>query len=390
MLPFLERLIGKPKVRHFVALDVGSNTAIRSLLFDADPVECVAIEKRQIELPARERESDLIPMIGGELHRILSGYIRRIGRVPDATLIGLGNHFTFNETAVASKNRSDPDAPIRAGELSAVFSSFRQEHRERIVSGARYRLVHLMPFRIRVDGYPLEALSSRSRGRRIEIPLFATYAKLDYCSSLSSLRAVLGGVRSAFISNQAALAATLMTYFALDEALIIKIGAKITELSLIGQGAILITGQFDRGGDDVTRAIARALGVDQKSAERIKCQWGHTRLPERAHDAVSAAVAGEAERWLEAFSHFLRQHRRPLLPSQVFLVGGGARLAAIRRLLGTRPWHRGLTIHEALHVQVLDAARISRRIFRNTQPPLGGTEEVALAAIAGRLIQQYL
>lgn len=372
--------------RHFLAVDIGSDAAIRSFLFAATPTERTAIAKHTFELPPRERARDLIPLIRGELMRTLEHTVRRHIQMPEQTLIGLGGHFTFNETLTLRKERAQPSEAIGTGEVSAMLSSLRDEA-GKIVGGRTYCLVSVSPLRVRVDGYTVQTLTRQTRGRTIELTVFATYALQSYWMAISELRERWSGLAIRTIADQAAIAAALIAARPIREALIVKIGARITEVSLVGGGDIRFTGRFALGGEAVTRSLREHMGIAIREAEHIKRQWEHTVLPPHAKEIARRAISEAVTDWLKGLTHLIQTTRYPV-PAQIFLLGGGSRLTAVREALVHPAWHKGLSAAERVEVARLDAEELMRPLFRNESPALSGPEEVALAAIAYRLVQE--
>lgn len=370
-----------------IAIDLGSNTAVRSLLFDHDASEnnCIAIKKQYFELPRRETASDLIMPISEYLRRLIFQYIKEAGRVPGQTLIGLGGHLTFNEIAAERKIRKRPREVVASSELQAMTNNYLERNRSRVINGVPYALVHLMPFRITVDGYHLEVLGENTRGQALEVSLFATYALDSYWETLWRLRSRWGGLNLSFISDQDAVASALVALAKVREALILKIGAKITEASILGDGVILYTGQVDLGGDNFTQAVAKKLGISPGDAEKIKQQWGFVTLPDKISQAAGETMRSVAEIWLNELVKLLKGQDKFVLPEKVYILGGGARLKVIQDILTSKPWYDPLTFHKTVEVRKLEAQDFAAPIFRNTAPPLSGPEEVGLAALAVRL-----
>lgn len=167
-----------------------------------------------------------------------------------------------------------------------------------------------------------------------------------------------------------------------------KIGARVSEVALLGDGAIRWASQFPSGGDLITQAIADRLRAKLADAERIKCQWALTLLPPPSAEVVGAAIQGAIAEWLTAFTELLRREERFMLPERVYLLGGGARLEPLLELLRTRHWYGELTFLDRLEVKRLEAEAIAAKMFRNRTPALTGPEEVALAALAWRLVSR--
>lgn len=377
---------GRPQ--YFIAVDIGSNTAIRSLLFRICAHNATALKRREFELPVRGEEQELIPPTFEYLRNVFLEHIRELGQTPSSILVGLGNHFTFNEMTTVVHRRDHPLSPLQVNEFPAILRTFVDEHRAKTIDRRPYLLAHVMPFQISVDGYALESLAPDTRGQIIEITLFATYAEERFWLTISELRSVHGGLDIRFISNQAAIASALVSVLGIHDALTIKIGAKITEVSLLADDAIRFTGQFDKGGDDVTRTIAERLNIPRRDAERMKRQW-ETMLPVKTarttlEDAVRAPVAG----WVETLVELLKSEERFVLPERVMLLGGGARLGAIREVLMSASWFDQLTFLERLDIELLRAETLAAGLFGNSELPLSGPEDVALASLAIRASQK--
>ena len=385
----LSRIFGGSHTRPCIAIDIGSNTAIRSLaLMDAGG-ERTLLSKRTLELPVRERETDLIPLISEHLRRILFRAVKELGQMPDAVLLGLGNHFTFNEIASVRRERERPTERIRPEELASLLDGFLNEHRTRTIGDDTYRLAHLMPFGLTVNGYGIERLGQETRGRTIEATLLATYALAPYLDALERLKSILGGLSLSFIANQAAIARVLTARLNIKDALIVKIGANITEVSILTDGALAATGQFPLGGNAFTESISRRLGISKRDAERTKRGLSHTLLPGRAAAAVREALGEAISQWRGELVKHLAAEERFLVPERMYLLGGGAKLDLVLEILTASRWYGELTFLEKIEIQRLEAETIAAPLFRNAAPSLSGPEEVGLAALASRLVELH-
>lgn len=385
MAEFFSRLAGKNGAKHLIAIDLGSNTAIRSLLFDQAETTFIAKKKQYFELPVREDDSALITPISEHLRQLIFEYIKEAGKVPDHILIGLGSHFTFNEIATARVTRKHPREGINPSELHGILNDYLDKHRTAVIGPAPYALVHLMPFRITVDGYRVDVISDNTAGRELEISLFTTYALNSYWEALWRIKSLWGGIDLGFISDQDAIASALVSAMNVYDALIVKIGAKKTEVSILGEGVILFTGQFDVGGDNFTQAVARRLNIKREEALRIKEQLDTATLPAKTEQSANETLNSTASLWLAELAKLLKNQESFVLPKLVYLLGGGARLKAIEEAISTRPWYDELTFVKSIEVKRLEAQDFAAKIFRNTAVPLTGPEEVSLAALAMRL-----
>lgn len=390
MSAFLTRILRKPQVRHLIAIDLGSHAAVRSLLFNVDEEgrDPRVVAKRNLELPIRDEAKALIPLIASHLRRLIFQYVKELGRIPDEILIGLGSQFIVNDRERATFTRQDPSRALTVGELHSLLTEH-LNHRDTVRVGPEtYHRFIVIPFKIELDGYPLETLNAESRGKTVTIHLFNTYATASFLSELTALRSMVGGLTVNFISNIAAIAGGVVSILNLEDALVVKIGAKMTEVILLRSGVIASAGQFASGGEAVTEAFSRALSISFSDAERLKREMATALMGNHTQAAVRAALGEAAERWRQGLAEFLDESETLVLPETIFLLGGGARLEALKQTLAAGSWFEAFTFQPRLNIVRLDAKEFARAIFRTSPPPLAGPEEVALASLAGRLIQR--
>lgn len=380
----LSHLFRRSRPSYFLAIDIGSDTTIRSFLFKEDERRRIALKKWSFELPGRRESHDSIPFIGRYLHELLLTCIRQAGSCPKEALIGLGGHFTLNGIEVVDVLREREDTPVREEELAAALLVFCREHCQQVADSRRYLLASVVLLGIKLDGQPLPTLSPARRGRMIRFAFFTTYV-LDACGELlEELRSRWKGLCLTTVSDQAATAAALIGAVHSHEALLVKVGAKTTEVSVVDHESVLFTGQFPWGGDAVTLAISRRTGLDRLKSEEIKRRFEHGILPRETARTILAAVHGAAQDWVGALRDFLRASGA-VVPERVFLFGGGAGLEAIRAALTSKTWYHGFPSRGAISVTLLGGEAIAGSLFRNREPAISGPEEVALGALAYRL-----
>ncbi|MHC4341086.1 MAG: type IV pilus assembly protein PilM [Planctomycetota bacterium] len=131
---------------------------------------------------------------------------------------------------------------------------------------------------------------------------------------------------------------------------LLDIGANKTNINIFLGGTSYFTREIYLAGDDFTHAIAKRLSVDNDSAELRKRDPGDH--PEEVMEAVMPTFDDLANEVLLSFDYFENQFDREV--EEVFLSGGGARLAGVEEALErtlNRPTQRwdpteGIEIHE--------------------------------------------
>ncbi|HAS84947.1 MAG TPA: hypothetical protein DCS23_02665 [Candidatus Yonathbacteria bacterium] len=115
--------------------------------------------------------------------------------------------------------------------------------------------------------------------------------------------------------------------------LVVDIGAGSTKLAIINEGVVRGSHVISVGGQDITLGLSRSQAITFDKAEEIKCRVGMTGDAEgRDVSAVSelllANIMNEAARFVENYEH---KHNTKL--EKIILVGGGARLKGIEKIV---------------------------------------------------------
>lgn len=111
--------------------------------------------------------------------------------------------------------------------------------------------------------------------------------------------------------------------------LLVDIGAKATNLSVIDEGTIRMSHNLDTSGAEITKAIARGVGIGIDRAEAFKREQGL--VGQGAETAVAQPIRplldiifAEADKLATVY---LRKHQRT--PQKILLVGGTANLPGL-------------------------------------------------------------
>lgn len=119
----------------------------------------------------------------------------------------------------------------------------------------------------------------------------------------------------------------------LSPILVIDIGAGSTKLALIDEGVVRGSHVISVGGQDITLGLSRSQGITFDKAEETKCRVGMIGDAEGRDVTVVAElllsnIMNEAARFAENYEN---KHNTNI--SKVILVGGGARLKGIEKIV---------------------------------------------------------
>lgn len=115
--------------------------------------------------------------------------------------------------------------------------------------------------------------------------------------------------------------------------LVIDIGAGSTKLALVDEGVVRGSHVISSGGQDITLALSHSRQFSFDQAEEIKCRVG-TVGEEEGRDVLAvselllANIMNESSRFAENY-----EHKYNTKISKVILVGGGARLKGLEKIV---------------------------------------------------------
>lgn len=112
-------------------------------------------------------------------------------------------------------------------------------------------------------------------------------------------------------------------------ALILDLGASSAKVTLVDYGIVRLSHNVDRGFQDLTHALSRAMGVNFERAEKLKRDTGLSDRPE--HREIVSVIKPLLEYIFSEGLKVVTEHRRRTNHSikRVILTGGGANLKGI-------------------------------------------------------------
>ncbi len=192
----------------------------------------------------------------------------------------------------------------------------------------------------RLDNYPLANLQYHS-GRKAEADVVATFLPEEVVESLYAAMRTAGlQVASMTLEPIAAMNATIPAELRLLNLAMVDIGAGTTDIALCREGSVTGYTMATVAGDEVTEAIMRAYLVDFKTAEQIKRSLGTGEEQIRCRNIlgqetrvaagdVSQVIQAPMDRLADAIAQQILDVNG-VLPSAVFLAGGGSKLSGLR------------------------------------------------------------
>ncbi len=341
--------------RHFTAMDIGTDL-VKALVVRRDaPNGYVLGVSREPQHPNA--------MVGGAIgevelvidacNRALEAAEDMAGTVPGQVVMGIGGEMVKGFSSSIAYPRERPAERIRESELRNML----QLVEKRALREAQHlleleraygdigevRLVHSAITQVRIDGYPVTNPIG-FEGRNLEVTVFNTFAPMAAVSAMEALARELDLEIAATVSQPYALARAC----AGDEAwelggIFVDVGGATTEVALLRGGGVEGIRMFGLGGQAFTRRLAGELGLAYHDAEARKIRFSEGLLPPDEEYSLSRILQPDIEVMLQALSLCLRELARgEVLPSNIYVCGGGSMLQGLMEEIRKNVWAEGL------------------------------------------------
>ena len=111
------------------------------------------------------------------------------------------------------------------------------------------------------------------------------------------------------------------------------------------------------------KRLSQTLNISFKEAEEIKLLYSEDKLERQSHRIVREAMKSECDVWLSGVILTLESFENvDVLPSKIFLSGGGAHLPEIKETLETMEWVKLLPFTRKPQISFLHPKMISNLI----------------------------
>lgn len=372
---FWEKFFEKKTRDIRAAIDIGS-MSIKTVLFEKDGDNINILKKLVIQFPAREDALSIVKFINNHIREEIFQMIKEVRMVPRKVVIGVSGDFLENTVEAVKVERPNKNKKISESEVTDIFKKAVAD-----ISQSRKGLVMIdsFPSRVVVDGYEIEELGKDTIGETIEIFTFASLMKQEYWDQFKNISRILGGIPLKFVSNQFVNAFSLPKILKTDDALLVDIGAKATEVSLISKKRVVSIFRFPLGGYHITQLIAEVLKIGFAEADNIKRQYEDQVLPSGLANKIKNSVVKGVLSWQREFMENLSLDSNFTVPENVFVFGGGLYLKELQDFLKKGEWALGFSWREKTNVVFLSAEKINHTIFEETK--LAGFNEVSFLSL---------
>lgn len=357
-LPFktskVNLLDGKNSV---VALDIGTES-VKSLLFTMDDGGVYVNRVSRILQQQHAMRSGIIT----NLDTVLENCNLSIGELlstlkeeeyPKNVIMGIAGEYIQGVSIVVNYQREENhEKEVTKKEQEKIIAQIKAQ----IVADGKgdlsqrtglrnedIEILHITPTGLEIGGMPVNTLIGY-KGRDVRLHFYASFAPKTYTEALRKVANTLNlGVLSIVSQPFAVARAHSGVENPSFSAIFIDIGGGTTDVAIVKDGNIAETQMFAFGGRVFTKELAKLTDTDFRHAEMRKIKYSNKELPKEVSRQVQKVMYSTANLWMRTLKVALESCEDvDLLPSQIYLCGGGALLPDIKEVMLEFPWKKYL------------------------------------------------
>jgi cell division protein FtsA len=378
----------------FIALDIGTEV-VKALVCSAEGdrgrVLGVGREKQRLGDMASGAVTDIGSVINN-CNEAIRKAEKMAGVSTDQLVMGIAGELVKGTTTTISYTRREPDTKIDLSELKNIVHKVQWKAFDEVRSEMAFetgyneidiKLVNAAIVDVRIDGYKVSNPLG-FQGKEVTISIFNAFAPLVHYGSLQTIAAELDMDLLAITAGPYALARCLGHEDGGNlSAIFIDMGGGTTDVAVVNNGSVEGTKMFTLGGRSFTKRLSQALSIGHEDAEKIKLAYSDEKLEKQSQRIVREAMKSDCEVWISGVALTLAEMEKiDILPSRIYICGGGSLLPEIKEILDSREWTQTLPFPKKPSVGFLEPKMITNIIdeTRQLKDPID-VPSVALANI---------
>jgi len=354
-----------PTKNYLVVLDIGTLWAKALVIYIENNEVCV-VGRGYVKHAANSMRGGMITnvaQVADTCREAIAKATKDLEASPQDLIIGVNGQLVEGVTTTLHYDRAHPDHPLEQAELKNIIYTIQHRSSEKLRESIREKfndahpdveLIHAAVVETQLDGYAVENPIG-FQGKRLSLTVFNAYLPLVYTSVLQQLAKLLGLHLISIATQPYGLSKLLVNEPGQDDidGIFIDIGGKTTDVVIVKNGSVEGMQSFAVGGTAVTMAIKQELKLTLDRAEKLKqeyCKQASGKLASK----ISEAIKSTAELWRSGVQLSLREFPdTKVLPSKIYLTGGGSSLPDLKSVLQSKTWIEGLAFVSKPTVQVV-------------------------------------
>ncbi len=340
----------KEKEKYCVALDVGTEV-VKALIFRTveDKAEVLGVGRQRQKLT--DMQAGAVTDIAGVVTNCSKALERAediAGISPQQVIIGIAGELVKGATTTVHYERINPNIKIDLAELKNIvykvqWKAFDQVRKQLAWETGHpeidVKLVNAAVVDVRIDGYRVSNPLG-FQGKDVQVGIFNAFAPLVHLGALQTIASELDLDLISIAAEPYAVARCMGSEDSSEfSAIFIDVGGGTTDVAVVRNGGVEGTKMFALGGRAFTKRLASCLNVPFEKAEKIKIDYSKNLLAEKTARGIEQALSSDCQVWLSGIELTLSEFSNiDLLPSKIFLCGGGSGLPEIKKVLRGTSW----------------------------------------------------
>lgn len=311
----------KKERQYFLALDIGTEF-VKALVFQIIEAKAIVFGFGQAKLSKR--------LVSAKEAITLACAMAKL-KPEQLILTGAGGLIK------GSNNKIDLFRPnfkekINHSELKNILQKSQWKALERIKAqqgeNVKIELISANLNSFQVDGYPVQNPLGLT-GKEIAVEIFNTYTSLQKLPFLENLISDLGFLQAEIVFQPYALSSLIKHSDTNSNIVIIDIGGKITEISIIRKGIFNGSKTFVLGSRVFTGRLEQKLGLDFPQAEEIKIKYCQGKVSADMAEKIRTILKDDLAIWLSAVKLVLEKTN--FFVNEILLCGQGSNLPGLNK-----------------------------------------------------------
>lgn len=359
----------------FLALDIGTEV-VKALVFrvDAKTHTGQVIGVGRVPQRVGNMQSGAVSDINGVIlsSREAIELAKKHAQVKhvEKSIIGVAGELVKGTTTTVHYERVNPEVKIGIPELKMIIGKVQGKAYERIKKQLAWetdqqdievKLINAALVDVRIDGYHV-VNPFNFQGKDVSMSVFNAYAPMVHLGALQTIADELDLDLLSIVAEPFAVARSVEVEDMLDfSAIFIDIGGGTTDIAVVRNGGLEGTKMFALGGRAFTKRIAQEFSVQYDIAEQMKLDYSARRLGSSDAERIQSLFVDDCRVWLGGVELSLVEFAETdLLPSKIYLCGGGSALPEIKQALLSQEWFRQLPFARPPEVSFLQPKDIRR------------------------------
>ncbi len=336
-----------------LALDIGTEV-VKALIFriEKSTKQGVVVGVGRVAQKVGNMQSGAVSDISGVIESsrqaiALAKQKAGIKRV-EKSIIGIAGELVKGTTTTVHYERVNPEMHIGVPELKMIIQKVQEKALERIKRQLAWetgqndidvKLINAAVVDVRIDGYHVQS-PVNFQGRSVSMSVFNAYAPMIHLGALQTIADELDLDLLSIAAEPYAVARSVEVEDMLDfSAIFIDVGGGTTDIAVVRNGGLEGTKMFALGGRAFTKRLAQEFQLSFDVAEKMKLDYASGQLKPEEAEQVATLFADDCRIWLGGVELSLIEFAETdLLPSRIFLCGGGSALPGIKQALLTQEW----------------------------------------------------